>query len=161
MKTQILKKMLFNCLSLIVASASFSQTTVTSKCAADFSCSQKNGMTITEREYTLTVVYNKDTLKFTTRNGITFPALNTYSITKKTDKYVVGTNSEGNYGFLDIKRKQFYNIDYYMSRYITAGYGSQTTEVKEMVLKMMDILKEGGSQKDVVQELIKQAEYDF
>lgn len=154
-------KLLLSCIFLIVASASFSQTKVISKCTADISCSQKNGMTITEKEYTLTVVYNKDTLKFTTRNGINFPALNTYSITKKTEKYVVGINSEGNYGFFDIKRKQFYNIDYFMSRYLTAGYGSQTIEVKEMVSKMMDILKGSGSQKDVVQELIKQAEYDF
>lgn len=161
MKPQIFKQLFFNCLFLIVTTATFSQTTVTSKCTADVSCSQKYGITLTEREYTLTVFYDKSNLKFTTGNAVTFPALNTFSITKKTDKYVVGTNSEGNYGFLDIRRKQFYNIDYYMNRYLTAGYGSQTTEVKETTLKMMEILKKGGSQKDVVQELIKQAEYDF
>lgn len=161
MKPQIFKQLVFNCLFLIVTTVTFSQTTVTSKCTADVSCSQKYGITLTEREYTLTVFYDKSNLKFTTGNAVTFPALNTFSITKKTDKYVVGTNSEGNYGFLDIKRKQFYNIDYYMNRYLTAGYGSQTTEIKETALKMMEILKKGGSQKDVIQELIKQAEYDF
>lgn len=157
-----MKKQIFlNYLLLIVTTFSFSQTTVTSKCTTDFSCSQKYGITATEREYTLTVVYDKDNLKFTTGNAIIFSPLNTFSITKKTAKYIVGTNEEGNYGFFDIRRKQFYNIDYYMSRYLTMGYGSMTTEVKETVLKMMEILKKAGSQKDVIQELIKQAEYDF
>ncbi|KIX21581.1 hypothetical protein SY27_07740 [Flavobacterium sp. 316] len=156
-----MKKLLFTCLLSAFTALSFSQTTITSKCTTDFSCSQKYGITTTEREYTLTVVYDKDSLKFTTGNGTIFSPLNTFSITKKTDKYIVGTNSDGNYGFFDIGRKQFYNIDYYMSRYLTMGYGSKTTEVKETVLKMMEILKKVGSQRDVVQELIKQAEYDF
>ncbi|WP_026704427.1 hypothetical protein [Flavobacterium soli] len=156
-----MKKLLFTYLLLAFTAFSFSQTTITSKCTIDFSCSQKYGITATEREYTLTVVYDKDNLKFKTANGKIFSDLNTFTITKKTDKYIVGTNSDGNYGFFDLKKKHFYNIDYYMSRYLTMGYGSKTTEVKETVLKMMEILKKGGNQKDVVQELIRQAEYDF
>lgn len=48
-----------------------------------------------------------------------------------------------------------------MSRYSTAGYGSGYSEVKQTVVKMMDLLKEGSTQKDVIQHLVKQSEYDF
>ncbi|HRB71174.1 hypothetical protein [Flavobacterium sp. WV_118_3] len=137
------------------------ETKVTAKCNANISCSQKHGMTEIPRDYTLTVVYDKENLKFTTYNNPSLKGMNNYRITKKTDKYVVGSNEEGNYAFFDIKKKQLYNIDYFMSRYITAGYGAETSEIKQNVLKMMDILKNGSSQKDVIQHLIKQSEYDF
>lgn len=45
-----------------------------------------------------------------------------------------------------------------MSRYITADYGAETSEIKPNVLKMMDILKDSSSQKEAIQYLIKQAE---
>lgn len=125
-----MKKLLLIYLLLAITDLSFSQTTITSKCKTDFSCSQKYGITATEREYTLTVVYDKDNLKFTTGNAITFSPLTTFSITKKPDKYIVGTNSENNYGFFDIRRKQFYNIDYYLSRYLTMGYGGIANKIR-------------------------------
>lgn len=156
-----LKKLLFSCLLLTVATVTFSQTKITAKCTADISCSQKFGITAIDREYTLVVVYDKNSLKFATNNTSVFSALNTYKIAKKTDNYIIASSTEGNYAFFDVKRKQLYNIDYYMDRYITAGYGSETNSIKQTVLKMMEILKKGGSQKDAIQELIKQAEYSF
>ncbi len=113
------------------------------------------------RDYTLTVLYDKENLKFTTRDNPTLKGMNNYIITKKTNKYVIGSDQEGNYAFFDIKKKQFYYIDYFMSRYITAGYGAETSVIKQNVLKMMDILKDSSSQKDAIQHLIKQVEYDF
>ena len=52
-------------------------------------------------------------------------------------------------------------MDYFMSRYSTAGYGAGYSVVKQTVLKMMDLLKEGKTQKDVIQHLVEQAEYDY
>lgn len=138
-----------------------SETKVTAKCSTNISCSQKFGITETEEEYTLTVVYGKTNLKFTTHDNPSLKAMNNYVITKKTDKYIVANNEEGNYAFFDIKKKQFYNIDYYMNRYITAGYGSETSVIRQNILKMMEILNNGSTQKDVVKHLIKQSEYDF
>ena len=136
-------------------------TTATTKCTAEISCSQKYGVTVTEREYTLTVIFDNKEIKFTTYESASQKGMNTYIVTKKTEKYIVASNSEGNYAFYNIKKKQFYNIDYYMSRYITAGYGSETSEIKQNVEKMMELLKKENTQKDVIQNLIKQAEYDF
>jgi hypothetical protein len=136
-------------------------TTATTKCTAEISCSQKYGVTVTEREYTLTVIFDNKEIKFTTYENASQKGMNTYIVTKKTEKYVVASNSEGNYAFYNIKKKQFYYIDYYMSRYITAGYGSETSEIKQNVEKMMELLKKENTQKDVIQNLIKQAEYDF
>ena len=48
-----------------------------------------------------------------------------------------------------------------MNRYLTAGYGKDNTEIKQNTLKMMSILRKGESQKDAIQFLIKQTEYDF
>ena len=136
-------------------------TTATTKCTAEISCSQKYGVTVTEREYTLTVIFDNKEIKFTTYENSSQKGMNTYIVTKKTEKYIVASNSEGNYAFYNIKKKQIYYIDYYMSRYITAGYGSETSEIKQNVEKMMELLKNGNTQKDVIQSLIKQAEYDF
>jgi hypothetical protein len=86
--------------------------------------------------------------------------MESYSVAKKTEKYVI-VESGGNYAFLNIKEKQFYYIGYFMSRYITAGYGPGYSEVEQNVVRMMDIPKEGSTQKDVIQHLIKQTEYDF
>lgn len=86
--------------------------------------------------------------------------MESYAVAKKTDKYVIGEFS-GNYAFFNIKKKQFYYIDYFMSRYSTAGYGPGYSEVKQTVVNMMDLLKEGSTQKDVIQHLVKQSEYDF
>ena len=171
-KPNIMKKSLLTLLLIVFTSISFSQTKaktktataeskITTKCTADISCSQKFGITETEREYTLTVIFDKTNLKFSTYDNPNPKAMNNYTITKKTDKYIVANNEEGNYAFFDIKKKQFYNIDYYMNRYITAGYGSETSVVKQTVLKMMETLKSGSTQKDVIQNLIKQSEYDF
>lgn len=55
------------------------------------------------------------------------PAL---TLDKKNNKYVIG-ESGGNYAFFNIKKKQFYYIDYFMSRYSTAGYGPGYSEVKQ------------------------------
>ncbi|GEM_PF-1639628 len=137
------------------------ETKITAKCNTEISCSQKNGITEMPRDYTLTVLYDKENLKFTTRDNPTLKGMNNYIITKKTNKYVIGSDQEGNYAFFDIKKKQFYYIDYFMSRYITAGYGAETSVIKQNVLKMMDILKDSSSQKDAIQHLIKQVEYDF
>lgn len=119
---------------------------------------KKNGLTETKSDYVLTVSYDSENLKFNTAEK---QQMVSYSVSKKTEKYVIGKNTEGNYSFYDIKKKQFYNIDYFMSRYMTAGYGSNSTEIKQTVLKMMEMLKNGKSQKDVIQYLIDQTEYDF
>ena len=148
-------------ISLIISNIIFSQTKVTTKCSADISCSQKYGTTISEREYTLKVIFDNKEIKFTTHENASEKGMNTYNIRKKTIKYVIASNKEGNYSFYNINKKQFYNIDYFMNRYLTAGYGAKTNEIKQNTEKMMDLLKNGETQKDVIQYLIKQTEYDF
>ncbi|MDR6967631.1 hypothetical protein J2X31_001643 [Flavobacterium arsenatis] len=170
-----MKNILFTFFLLSVTAISFSQTKAKSKtvktvvavkdemknCTADISCSQKFGTTVTEREYILTVIYDDSTIKFSTSKNPIEKTMNNYDVTKKTEKYVVAVNKEGNYAFYNIKKKQFYYIDYYLNRYLTASYGSETTEIQKTAEKMMELLKKGNSQKDVIQDLIKQVEYDF
>jgi hypothetical protein len=167
MKNLILAFLLFT-----LPSISFSQTKTTktitnatkkeeTKCTAEISCSQKFGVTVTEREYILTVIFDNKEIKFSTSKNPIEKTMNNYTVTKKTEKYAVAVNKEGNYAFYNIKKKQFYYIDYYLNRYLTASYGSETTEIQKTAEKMMELLKSGSSQKDVIQDLIKQAEYDF
>tara|TARA_R110001632_G_scaffold232309_1_gene372811 strand:+ start:4489 stop:4950 length:462 start_codon:yes stop_codon:yes gene_type:complete len=153
-----MKKFLFIATLLLVGNLTFAQTKVTTDGTEYYSCSQKNGMTSVPGNYTLTVEYDDKQLGFNTNGG---ERMTSYSTVKKTDKYVIGQNEEGNYAFFDIAKKQFYYIDYFMSRYMTAGYGIQNTEIKQNTLKMMNILKNGESQKDAIQHLIKQTEYGF
>ncbi len=92
---------------------------------------------------------------------LTFSLISNLTFGQKTEKYIIEKNPEENYSFYDIKKKQFFYIDYYMNRYMTAGYGSGSNEIKQAVLKMMEMLKNGKSQKDVIQYLIEQTKYDF
>ncbi|NMH26175.1 hypothetical protein [Flavobacterium solisilvae] len=171
-----MKNLILTFLLLTLSSISFSQNkaksqktkTISSiakkeeiKCSAEISCSQKFGVTVTEREYVLTVIFDNKEIKFSTSKNPIEKTMNNYTITKKTEKYVVAVNGEGNYAFYDIKKKQFYYIDFYLNRYLTASYGSETKEIQKTAEKMMELLKSGSTQKDVIQDLIKQSEYDF
>lgn len=139
----------------------FSQTKSITKCHSEITCSQKYGTTVNEREYELKVIFDNKEIKFTTYTNTSEKGMNTYYITKKTAKYVIASNNEGNYSFYNINKKQFYNIDYYLNRYLTAGYGTNTNEIKQNTEKMIEILKNGNTQKDAIQYLINQTEYDF
>ena len=173
-----MKNLIFTILLFTLTSVSFSQTKtkakakttktiisgntkVETKCTAEISCSQKFGVTVYDREYLLTVIFDNKEIKFSTKDNPIEKAMNIYTITKKTEKYIVASSKEGNYAFFNIKKKQFYNIDYYMNRFLTAAYGAETTEIQKNAEKMMELLKSGSTQKDVIQDLIKQAEYDF
>lgn len=153
-----MKKILFIAFLTIIGNSLYAQKTITANGTEYYSCSQKNGMTDVPGEYKLTVQYDEKELGFNASGG---QRMTTFSTIKTTDKYVIGQNTEGNYAFLDIAKKQFYYIDYYIKRYLTAGYGSQSAEIKQNTLKIMDILKKGESQKDAIQYLIKQTEYGF
>lgn len=156
-----MKNIILTLLLSTFTSITFSQTKATSKCSADISCSQKYGTTVNEREYILKVIYDNKEIKFSTYENKSDRGMNSYLITKKTTKYIIGTNIENNYCFYNISKKQFYNIDYYMNRYLTASYGPNTIEIKQNAEKMIEILRDGNTQKDVIQYLIKQTEYDF
>jgi hypothetical protein len=152
-----MKKSLILTALITAANFAFSQVTITAPFTAKLTNSQKYGLDIIEGEFVLTVIYDDENLKFNTSEGQT---MESYSVAKKTEKYII-VESGGNYAFFNIKKKQFYYIDYFMSRYTTAGYGPGYPEVKQNVVKMMDILNEGSTQKDVIQHLVKQTEYDF
>jgi hypothetical protein len=145
-------------LSIILFNFSFSQKTEKIKSEVKYSCSQKYGLTETITNYTLTVVYDSENISF---NTVENQSMNSFSISKKTEKFIIGSNKEGNYSFFNITSKQFYYIDYYMNRYMTAGYGANNNELKQTVSKMMAMLKDGKSQKDVIQYLVDQTNYDF
>ena len=88
-----------------------------------------------------------------------------YKITKVTDEYIIGEEEEF---YLDIKNQQLYFMDYFPSRYEINSYqyeidsyGKDYSVVKETNVQMMNMLKEGKTQKDVISHLIKQTEYDF
>ena len=171
-----MKNIILSFLLLALTSTSFSQTKIKSKtlktttkistkvetkCSAEISCSQKFGVSVLDREYLLTVIFDNKEIKFSTKENPIETVMNKYTITLKTEKYIVATNDEGNYVFFNVKRKQFYYIDFYLKRYLTAGYGAETNEIQKTIEKMMELLKNGSTQKDVIQDLIKQAEYNF
>jgi len=132
----------------------------TEKIKADtkFVCGQITGLTETKNDYILNVFYDSENLKYNTAEK---QQMTTFSVAKKTEKYIIGKQLAQNYSFYDIKKKQFYYIDYFSEMYLTAGYGSGSIEIKQNVLKMMVMLKKGKSQKDVIQYLIEQTKYDF
>lgn len=111
-----MKKSILVSIFALFSFLSFSQTVVKERFLATLSCSQKYGLTVTEGDFILTVTFDDDTIKFSTSEG---QDMTSYNITKKTDKYVVGKDISGNYSFFNIKKKQFFFIDYFMSRYMT------------------------------------------
>lgn len=153
-----MKKLLFIAFLMLIGNLTFAQKTLSTDGTEYYSCSQKNGLTVVPGNYKLSVKFDDKTLGFNTSGG---QNMTSYKTIKKTEKYVIGQNSEGNYAFFDITKKQFYYIDYFMNRYMTAGYGSENNEIKQNTLKLMGILKNGESQKDAIQYLIKQTEYGF
>lgn len=135
----------------------FGQTTKSTPFSAKVNFSQKHGISIIKGEFVLVVEYDADNVKYKTRAE---SSMSSFSLSKKTDKYVIGVNG-GNYCFYDIVKEQFYYIDYFMSRYLLSGSGKGYSEVKQTVINMMDMLNDGKTQKDVISHLIKQTEYDF
>ncbi len=152
-----MKKVYFIAFMLLSVIA-YAQQTVKTKLTAKYSYSQKFGLSETETNSFMTVVFDTKKLKYKTHKGQVFTNL---IVVKKTKKYVVCKNQEGNYSFYDIKHKQLYYIDYYRKRYLVGGFGSDNTSIKANLNKMMTMFNKGETQKDVVQFLIKQSEYDF
>ncbi|WP_338765229.1 hypothetical protein WAF17_01210 [Bernardetia sp. ABR2-2B] len=153
-----MKRSILVILFTFLSSLAFSQTTIKSDFKVKLSCSQKYGLTTIDGDFVLTVTYDDNTIGFNTSEGQT---MTSYTVAKKTDKYIIRKDESGNYAFYDIKKKQFFYIDYFMSRYTTAGYGAGYSDIKQTILKMMDLLKDSKTQKDVIQHLINQTEYDF
>ena len=152
-----MKKLLLLISVVFISYFSYSQEHISINGTAKFSCSQKNGINTRYGDYVLNVIIEKEVIKFNTSETQSYQL---YSISKKTDKYIIGEDG-GDYCFYDVLEKRLYNIDYFMSRYITSGYGSGNSEIKEVTLNMMDLLKKGKTQKDVIRHLITQVEYDF
>jgi len=134
------------------------QKVVTTPMKIKYSCSQKYGLTPVEEDYNLIVNYTDQSITFKTRKE---QQAAKYNVAKKTSKYIIGKNEDGNYMFYDINKKQLFYIDYFMSRYTTSGYGTDSADTKQKVLKMMEMLKSSKTQKDVIAYLVKQSEYDF
>lgn len=99
-----MKKIFIIATILFIGNLTFAQTKITASGTEYYSCSQKNGMTSVPGNYTLTVEYDDNQLGFNTNGG---ERMTSYSTVKKTDKYVIGQNEEGNYAFFDIAKKQF------------------------------------------------------
>jgi hypothetical protein len=152
-----MKGLIIATMSMLMCGIILGQDTTRIVSVTKLSCSQKYGLDIYEGEYVLSIVLRPDSLQFNTRKS---QEMTKYAITKKTDSYIVA-NSSGNYCFYNIKKQQLYYIDYFFSRYTTAGYGSGYSEIKQNVLQMMELLKGGATQKDVIKHLIDQAAYDF
>lgn len=153
-----MRKLIMVLAMVLLSAVAFAQEEVKADYFAKFICSQKYGLDVYDGSYKMTVIFDDETLKFSSEEG---RKMDEYDVAKKTDKYVIGKNEGGNYSFYDIANKDFYYMDYFMSRYSTAGYGAGSSTIKQTVLKMMELLKEGKTQKDVIQYLIEQAEYDF
>lgn len=147
-------------ISLLIATYGFmgmSQDTLRIEGSSKLSNSQKYGITITEETITLNIVETPTTFSYNTRKG---QSMTHFTVKKVTDTYTI-SESGGNYSFYDKKNKQLYVIDYFMSRYSVSSYGIGYSEIKQTNIKMMDMLKSGSTQKDVIQFLVKQTEYDF
>lgn len=143
---------------VLLSMSLIAQKTITTPMKIKYSCSQKYGLTPSEGDYNLIVNYTDQSITFKTRKD---QPGEKYTVAKKTAKYVIGKNEAGNYMFYDINKKQLFYIDYFMSRYTTAGYGTDSADTKQKVLKMMEMLKSSKTQKDVISYLVKQSEYDF
>ena len=137
----------------IIHAQTLKKTTSTAK----ISLSQKTGDNSYEEEYTLVTEFDETNLKFKTREDGKYTEFNTK---KLTEKYVIGEES-GNYAFYNIEKEQLYRIDYFASRYMVFGYGKDYSSLKETAIQVLNMLKEGKTQKDAIAHLIKQADYDF
>lgn len=144
--------------TLFITTLSFSQTVIKTEYKGKVSCSQKYGITITEGDFTLFVSYTDEEISFKTTETQPYTS---YILVKQTDKYIIGKNKGENYCFYDKTKKKFFYIDYFMSRYMVGGHGAGYSNNKETVLKMMSMLKDSKTQKDVIAHLISQTEYDF
>ena len=152
-----MKKIIISLLIAMYGFMGISQDTLRIEGSSKLSNSQKYGITITEGTITLNIVETPTTLSYNTREG---QSMTNLTVKKSTDTFTI-SESGGNYSFYDKKKKQLYVIDYFMSRYSVSSYGIGYSEIKQTNIKMMDMLKSGSTQKDVIQFLVKQTEYDF
>lgn len=152
-----MKKILL-ALMLILSINVWGQNKIISESATKISYSQKHGLDVYNDDYKLTVIYDSKKLSFNTRDN---QKMEEYLITKSTPKFIIGKNTSGNYCFFDINRKTIIYIDYFMSRYIISAIGSGYSENKQIIIKMMSLINEGKTQKDIIQHLINQIEMDF
>lgn len=143
---------------LFIGLASYAQETIKTPFQGKVSYSQKYGLSVDEGDHVLTVTYTEDSLHYNTREG---QMMTNLAVAKKTDKYIICKDISDNYSFYDLTQKQLYAIDYFMSRYTVMGYGPKYTSIKQTVSQMMDKIKEGKSQKEVIKYLADQADYDF
>ena len=151
-KLKFMNKTLFVLIIYLINNLIFGQNVEKINGNMMFGCGEKIGLTETEKSYILTISYDSKELKY----NINENPMTTYSVIKKTDEYIVGKDGEGNHSFYSIKKRQFYFISNFMKIYITAGYGSENSEIKQTVLEMMEMLKNRKNEKNVIEFLIKE-----
>jgi hypothetical protein len=142
---------------LAVSSAFYAQDTLKIQECSKLNNSQKYGLTTSKNTVELRLLITETTISFASSPK---QKMSVYTAKKKTDKYIIG-ESNGNYLFYDIKGNQLHVIDYFMSRYSVYSYGKPYSAVKQTSTQMMENLKGGQSQREVIQHLVEQTSYDF
>jgi len=142
---------------ILTFSFAYTQQKIEIQSQASIDISQKHGRTISDKPYTLEIFIQNDTFSYRTRTN---QDLSRSIIKKRTEKYFVSENSYG-YSFFDVINERLFTIMYFNSRYFVSAYGKGYSAMKETSNKMMEMLKNGKSQRDVVNYLVEQAEYDF
>ena len=124
-----------------------------------FRVDQSLGIREDQGEYTFTVSYDKETFKFKGKESNEI--MDSFSILKTTDNYIIGKNSEEEHLFYNIKQKKLYVLINFENYFIVGTWGSESNEFRQTVYNISDMLKNKKSQKDVIQYLIEQSTYDF
>jgi hypothetical protein len=127
------------------------------KVPATISISEKHGSTIINEKTTLQIVTSKSIFSYRSHENQNMAIC---TIRKEIDTYII-SDINGNYHFYDKKNRRLYTMDYFIGRYIVGGYGAGYSKVKAETEIIMKMLKDGKTQKDVIQHLIKQTEYDY
>ena len=125
---------------------------------AFFEFDQVYGLDSDEGEYLLTTIYTSDTLKWRTSDAL---PMEICAIIKKTEEYIVALSEDGTHVFYAITDKRLFYLIEEQTRFIAYGIGEGSLALRETVTQMIDVLDNGGVETDVIDFLIKQAEYDF
>ncbi|MEM6526057.1 MAG: hypothetical protein AAGF85_06490 [Bacteroidota bacterium] len=123
-----------------------------------FEYDQEYGLHKEKGDYTLTVEYDNDTLKWQADNNF---STNVCTVDQKTDKYIIAISKDSTSIFYSIADKQLFYLTQWETSYTAYGLGKGSLALRELVTHMIRLINNSKTEEDVIQFLIQQAEYDF
>ncbi|MEM9391584.1 MAG: hypothetical protein AAGA02_13990, partial [Bacteroidota bacterium] len=145
-------------LCIFTSVTSYSQKKESTNYNSYFEYDQEYGLHREKGNYTLTVEYNNDTLRWQADKNF---STNVCMVEKKTDKYIIAQSEDDTKVFYSVTDKQLFYLTKWETSFTAYGLGKGSFTVRELVTHMMRLINTGNTEADVISFLSEQGEYDF